>query len=473
MHMMIKSYAGRSIAVKNRWKETGTLKRYKKKEMLGTVSTLVRANDTIVKCVRTNPDQVAEILASCQESAILMGTYIEGLDEKYACLVKMLEDYCEDLFQISETIADETKCRKIAKRIQKQLSRIQNGITYDLPDDRKEVVFLPYKASMWDSLESVWKRADADENTDAYVIPIPYFDKNPDGTFRSGHYEGDQYPDDVPVTDYRAYDFAERRPDEIYIHNGYDSYNIVTSVHPFFYSDNLKKFTDCLVYIPYFVLAEPDPENVDAVKNIGGFCTIPAVFHADRVIVQSEAMKRVYIKALMNATEEHSDAARRYWDSKIVGTGSPKLEKLAGARKEDVKIPEDWLDMISREDGTPKKIIFYNNSISALLAHNEDMLSKMQSVFSVFKKYRDEVTLLWRPHPLIENTLTSMRPQLWEAYKAIRDQYLAEGWGIYDDTPDVDRAVILSDAYYGDPSSVVEMYKLTGKPIMIQNVSVR
>ena len=42
-----------------------------------------------------------------------------------------------------------------------------------------EAIFLPYKASMWDSLESVWKAADADPECDAYVIPIPYYDKNP------------------------------------------------------------------------------------------------------------------------------------------------------------------------------------------------------------------------------------------------------------------------------------------------------
>ena len=46
---------------------------------------------------------------------------------------------------------------------------------------RREVVFLPYKASMWDSLESVWKRYEDDPLVDAYVIPIPYYDKNPDG----------------------------------------------------------------------------------------------------------------------------------------------------------------------------------------------------------------------------------------------------------------------------------------------------
>lgn len=135
------------------------------------------------------------------------------------------------------------------------------------------------------------------------------------------HYEGNQSPSYVPVTKYDEYDFEAQRQDEIYIHNGYDSYNIVTSVRPFFYSDNLKKFTDCLIYIPYFVLAEPDPENEDTVKNISHFCIVPAVFHADRVIVQSEVMKQVYIKALINATDDHSSAARKYWENKIEGDG--------------------------------------------------------------------------------------------------------------------------------------------------------
>ena len=50
--------------------------------------------------------------------------------------------------------------------------------------------------------------------------------------------------------------------------------------------------------------------------------------------------------------------------------------------------------------------------------------------------------------------------------------YKRENFGIYDDTPDLDRAIAVSDAYYGDPSSVVQLYKETGKPIMIQNVAV-
>lgn len=107
------------------------------------------------------------------------------------------------------------------------------------------------KASMWDSLESVWKAADEDGFCDAYVVPISYYNKNPDGSFREMHYEGSQYPDNVPITSYEDYDFKTRKPDIVYIHNPYDNVYLVTSVHPFFFSENLKKYTDKLVYIPY------------------------------------------------------------------------------------------------------------------------------------------------------------------------------------------------------------------------------
>lgn len=54
---------------------------------------------------------------------------------------------------------------------------------------RRSVVFLPYKASAWDSLESVWRAAEANSDCDAYVIPIPYYYKNSDGSFGEMRYE--------------------------------------------------------------------------------------------------------------------------------------------------------------------------------------------------------------------------------------------------------------------------------------------
>ena len=418
--------------------------------------------------------QALELLKDCQDSAAAIGTFIESTEGEGHPTVGILEEYCELVYQLYEELAAtdrEHNAKKIYKMLRQQLIKATNSFKRDVPT-RIEAVFLPYKASMWDSLESVWRAADEDENCDAYVIPIPYYDKNPDGSFRKMHCEDDQYPAYVPITRYDAFDFEKHHPDMIYIHNPYDGLNLVTSVHPFFYSDHLKKFTDQLIYIPYFVLGEIKPEEEQRIKSIQHFCTTPGVYNADKVIVQSEDMRQVYIQVLMKESGSHNAAARKYWEDKILGLGSPKYDKVACTKKEELEIPKPWLDLILRPDGSWKKIILYNTSIGGLLTHNEKMLAKINYVLDVFRKNQEEAVLLWRPHPLIESTLTSMRPQLWEAYKAMRDQYLAEGWGIYDDTADLDRAIAISDAYYGDGSSVVQLYQQTGKPVMIQNVEI-
>lgn len=454
--------------------DEGAGKRFRKHELLHMVSLLEKTNDTIVKTVRENPEGAARACISCQETAILIGTYLESLGETYAGLVELLENYCENVFQMSEAVTEETQCQKIAKKIQKQLSRLKSGIAYDLPEDRKEVVFLPAMASMWDSLESVWRAADADPDCDAYVIPIPYYDKNPDGSFKEEHYEGDQYPKDVPITHYDEYDLEARHPDVIYIHNPYDERNLVTSVHPRFYARNLKDFTDKLVYIPYFVLGEVDPDDREAAERMERFCYAPGTVYADEVIVQSETMRQVFINVFQKVAKEeglsgeHLD--RKFLEKKFLGTGSPKFDKVRNTKKEDLEIPNEWRKVIEKPDGSRKKIVFYNNSVNALLHHDERMLQKMESVFELFRENKDEVALLWRPHPLIRVTIENMRPQLWTKYDSLVRKYREEGWGIYDDSADVDRAVVLCDAYYGDRSSIVQLCGQIEKMIMIQSV---
>lgn len=440
------------------------------------VNTLLRANDIVSKITASNPQGAMEALVECQESALILGNAIETFGEDYASLVRVLEDYCENIYQMSARLSDGKFCHKMAKKIQKQLAGLQNSIRYEMPKDKKEVVFLPYKASMWDSLESVWKAADEDPDCDAYVIPIPYFDKNPDGSFKEEHYEGNQYPSYVPITHYDEYDLEARRPDMIYIHSPYDECNYVTSVHPYFYAKNLKNFTDRLIYIPYFVLREIDPKDQVAIDGMKHFCFLPGTIYADRVVVQSENMRQIYINEYIKAAKETGLSGehvnRKFLEKKFLGTGSPKIDKVLNTKKEDMEIPAEWLKIIEKPDGSWKKIIFYNTSVSALLHNDEKMLKKMESVFETFKENQDEVALLWRPHPLIKATIESMRPQLWEEYKEIRDRYVEEGWGIYDDSADLDRAVVMSDAYYGDGSSVVQLCQKAGMPIMIQNVEI-
>ncbi len=312
------------------------MRKAQKQEVLEFIQSLYQAHEEIKEALSQNNCILAQnMLAECQEFAVSLGKSIEGLEGPGHITVSFVEEYCNTLFfAYNELDSKAYNENKIYKKLRKQLLKVENSVKNDIVA-KKEVVFLPYKASMWDSLESVWKAADADEQCDAFVVPIPYYDKNPDGSFREMHYEGNQYPDYVPITSYEDYDFKMRKPDVIYIHNPYDNINLVTSVPPFFFSENLKKFTDKLVYIPYFVLDEIKPEEDEKIKGMRHFCTVPAVFNADRVIVQSEDMKQVYIKVLLEATNNDTEIARKYWEEKILGLGSPKIDKVLNTRRED------------------------------------------------------------------------------------------------------------------------------------------
>ena len=445
--------------------------RYDKRQIVQIIENLLNANQIIKQINIGHETEIADMLQVCQEAAILVGTQLEvrkGLEH----IVHMLESYCESLYEFSMNYTDAEARMANFEKIQNQLLQIKNVVETDLPEIKKEMVFLPYKASMWDSLESVWKAANVDPECDAYVIPIPYYDKNPDGTFREFHYEGNQYPDYVPITRYEEYDLGERHPDVIYIHNPYDDENYVTTVDPEYYSDKLQAYTDKLVYIPYFVLKEPEVLDSNALEKIESYCLTAGVINADKVIVQSGNMQKAYIKLLTEKLGECDPRGRR-WNAKIYGDGSPKIDKIKSTSKKEIDIPSEWLKLIVKQNGEWKKIILYNTGLTALLQDNEQMLKKIESVFKFFYCYKNDIVLLWRPHPLIESTLISMRPELYMQYEQIKKQYISGEWGIYDVTSELDRAIILSDAYYGDSSSIVQLCKAANKSIMIQNVAVQ
>ncbi len=389
------------------------------------------------------------LLADAQESAIRIGNTVESLCGEGTDTVNELEDYCETLYQLSLTADDSTMQAELLKRMKGHLSRIRHDLEKDMPD-KQEVVFLPYKAAMWDSLESVWMAAKEDENADVYVIPIPYYDRNPDGSFREEHYEGELFPDYVEITHYDAYDFKLRQPDLVFIHNPFDDGNYTTSVHPFFYSKNIKTFTEKLVYIPYYVWdGKSVAEHVTMVK---------VLLYADYVVVQNEKEKEEYIRQFEEIFPGF-DLAK-----KLLPLGSPKIDKVRSMNRQSRDIPEEW-----KKKAEGKKVIFYNTSVNSLLNGGAPYLEKIHDVIQYIGE-QEEVILLWRPHPLMEATLLSSHPQLYKRYMEIKDQFIQEDKGIFDDTPDMYPAIGLSDAYYGDWSSVVWLYKETGKPVMIQHI---
>ena len=224
------------------------------KQLLEMLQTLEEGIDLIGR--EGDPAMMRECITAirairevCQQSMPL---------KRQAVYVELFDGMAEALQQLSDH-ADRESLKQTADLCRELLDYARRAMQKELTR-KKIMVFLPYKASMWDSLESVWKAAYEDkEHCETYVIPIPYCDRNPDMTAKEWHCEANLFPDYVPVLDWREYSrdkLREMHPDVIFIHNPYDNFNAVTSVDMQYYSRNLKGCADKLVYIPYFVVGD-------------------------------------------------------------------------------------------------------------------------------------------------------------------------------------------------------------------------
>lgn len=330
------------------------------------------------------------------------------------------------------------ECRNLCQEI----IQIVIGKLRQESEIKKDIVFLPYKASMWDSLESVWREASEDrEHCNTYVIPIPYADRNEDGTVAAWHCEADMFPDDVPVLDWHDYTLEKLKawqPDAIFIHNPYDDHNAVTSVDGQYYSSKLKTATAHLYYIPYYSTSGGMSENQKS---------CPAYENVEAIFVQAECLRGFFDESVRD---------------KVQPLGSPKFDKVIHLCQNPPEPPAGW-----REKMKGRKVYFYNTSLQGMLADVDAFVQKMMYVFKTFEG-RQDACILWRPHPLMMATLKSIRSEAVAKYEAARDYFITHDIGIYDDTPMIETAIAWSDVYIGDSgTSVTSLFGVAGKPIFV------
>ena len=183
------------------------MSRILRKEMLNMVSLLNKANRTLktsLNMKQVNKEGVIQLLADCQDVAVAMGNEMEMVHREKTEGVQKVQEYCSSLYQMSLVLRNPVKRKDVLKDLMEQVKQLRELIDQELPD-RLEIVFLPYKVSMWESLESIWAAAKEDENCDVYVVPVPYYERNEDGSFGSFHYEGEEMPENVSVTHYEHY----------------------------------------------------------------------------------------------------------------------------------------------------------------------------------------------------------------------------------------------------------------------------
>ena len=329
--------------------------------------------------------------------------------------------------------------------------------------DKKMVVFMPFKAKYWNMMAGLWKEYERSGEYTLIAIPAPYYYKNIDGTVEKFN-DDKQYPEYVKIVSPENFDFDNEYVEKIIIQNPYDSYNATTTVHPQFYAKKLAMCTKELIYIPYFETEEINPSDMRAYVSMDSYVTMPGVVYSDKVIVQSEGIKELYVKKL---SEYFGEETRDIWNTKIIGNGKHYIEMENSDSKYD-DIPEKWKGYIKKSDGSYKKVILYFICTNDVLENGHRVFDKIKRSMDTFLEYEDSVVPLMMIESNIDEILQMENPELLEDYNEIKmnfTQYIVN-------ENELDKAMNLCDAFYGDAGSEAQLCRNSGKPVMIQNVEI-
>ena len=170
----------------------------KKREILKCIKILKEVN---VKIELMQLGVQKELLVQCQEMAIAVGNEIEK-ENSDSIIICYLEEYCEDLYRIS-ICEKKNECVKISRHMEQLLRQIESCVNNEIKNDKYEIVFMPYKASMWDALDSVYREAVKAEDCNVVVMPVPYYNMNRKDGQVELNYEGNLFPQDIPITDFQ------------------------------------------------------------------------------------------------------------------------------------------------------------------------------------------------------------------------------------------------------------------------------
>ena len=153
-----------------------------------------------------------EMIGNFKDNKYVVSKVEKMFKENLAKLDSEMDDIGKEQVEaLKEAIksVDTTETNRLTSEIKTFISK---NIVY-------KVVFMPYKASMWDSLESIWMAADKDERCEALVVPITYYELDNNQNPIKKVNERNLFTEYVNAVNDEEYDLENDLSDIIYIHN--------------------------------------------------------------------------------------------------------------------------------------------------------------------------------------------------------------------------------------------------------------
>ena len=413
-------------------------------------------------------EDIITYLSELQNNIVSFGTLTESIKGEDCNTVKLLEQYLEVIYKVAKYVqkfdegisyeaSAENKYAECDEEVKDTFASISEAIDSEIVN-RRSVLFLPVKAKHFSSMRMAYEMEAATPDTDVYVMPLPYYYKEYDGSFKDEmHIDTEEFiKANIPVTDYSRFDLSLLCPEKIYINSAYDEYNMAVSVDTRFYARNVKKYTEKLIYIPYFKLMEFDRANYPCWYNMQYYCTVPGVVMADKVYVQSENTRKVYIDKLNEwvGDEKYTDI----WEQKI-DVYNESCEEHS----------EDEL----RDAGSKKTIVWFV-SAGSLAEFGDRYIEKAYRNLDVFALSKDKLKVLLISEPFLDEMIKTYSDELYKKWTGFIDEFNRSGIGeVVSQVEEKSvEALLKANAYYGDPSYICKDFILMKKPVMLQNVEV-
>ena len=292
---------------------------------------------------------------------------------------------------------------EIGKQITNKLIEIHGSADF-------VIGFLPYKRSMWNCMESVYQEC-RNAGAAAYILPLPYY-KMPEKEVAS---DKDLYDDALDISMLKQISF-----DYLVIHYPYDSNNRVTQMLPEYHTAQLRNYGK-VVYIPYTCTSGRQ------------FRVQPGIANVDYAFLGSDLEAHSFI-------DEWQELGVNF-SGRVFGYGSPKM---------------DVIQKCSR--GSATLVI---NSLGPYLSAPFQKLRMYQHYIS--NELGRGRSVIFRPHPLLRQTIKSMRPDTASSYDKFISWCETRDNVIVDESEDLEAALSKADYLISDPSSVLQMWATTGR----------
>lgn len=422
-----------------RYKEISALHRKMDREenslyynLKNKASELLNTMLEVVNYIYRNPGEIDSMLPNCLAAIEVVEQLITSDDLNFGVNEKIV--FLKNQFKSQDSI-NQIWYAETRHQIRELFDFIWNKIP-----TRWRMYFLPYKASMWTCMESMWRAAEDDPNCDAKVIVIPYDTLWSNGKVKEHHYEVMQFPKNVPVFTYHEVHFEDIQPEFIVIHNPYDDTNNLTRVPSQFFSYNLVKYTNCLAYSPYHTFFANIADKVSSDRLI----YTSASRHCDKILVQSKNVKKQFVN-------------RGFEPKKILSLGSPKFDAIINLKDKNVQIPEEWTRKLKG-----RKVLLY--TFSLLCACREKWIA---TIYDRMKNHWNDpdVGFIFRPHPLLVDYCTGRQINV-DIVKKIFELSRTDDRIVLDLNDSYLPAFQFSDGLFlSESSSLINEYLVTGKPI--------